>query len=74
MDSGSNWSKLGLYMNLVYSFPATAMAGGGIGWLVDRFLGTKPWFTVTGFLVGLAGGFVLLFRTIQMIQRRRGNE
>ena len=73
MESGPNWSKLGMYMNLAYSFPATVMAGGSIGWLLDRELGSDPWLTVIGFLLGLGGGFLLLFRTIQLIQKGRGN-
>lgn len=33
----------------------------GIGWLVDRWLGTDPWFLVIGALVGNAAGIYLVW-------------
>lgn len=29
----------------------------GIGWLVDRWLGTSPWLLVVGLVLGAAAGF-----------------
>ena len=29
----------------------------GIGWVLDRWLGTKPWLLVVGIVVGAAAGF-----------------
>jgi F0F1-type ATP synthase assembly protein I len=37
----------------------------GIGWLVDRWLATSPWFTIIGALVGYAGGMYLVWLRIQ---------
>jgi ATP synthase protein I len=44
------------------------MAGGillfaGLGYLVDRWLGTWPWGVITGCLLGLAGGMYLIVQT-----------
>ena len=33
----------------------------GIGWLVDRWLGTEPWFLAIGALVGNAAGIYLIW-------------
>jgi F0F1-type ATP synthase assembly protein I len=33
----------------------------GIGWLVDRWLGTAPWFVAIGALVGNAAGIYLVW-------------
>lgn len=33
----------------------------GIGWLVDRWLGTMPWFLVAGALIGNAAGLFLIW-------------
>lgn len=33
----------------------------GIGWLVDRWLGTAPWFLAIGALVGNAAGIYLVW-------------
>ena len=34
----------------------------GLGWLLDRWLGTKPWLMVVGMVLGAVTGFYQLFR------------
>ena len=34
---------------------------GGIGWLMDRWLGTEPWLLVAGIILGAALGMYLVF-------------
>jgi ATP synthase protein I len=34
----------------------------GIGWLLDRWLGTKPWLLVIGIVLGAAAGFYQFVR------------
>jgi len=34
----------------------------GLGWLVDRWLGTAPWFLVGGLVLGAAAGFFQFIR------------
>lgn len=31
---------------------------GAIGWFLDRRLGTSPWITLTGLILGIIGGMV----------------
>jgi ATP synthase protein I len=33
-----------------------------LGWLMDRWLGTKPWLLVTGVVLGAAAGFYQFIR------------
>lgn len=33
-----------------------------IGWLIDRWLGTQPWFLVGGIVLGAAAGFYQFVR------------
>jgi len=40
---------------------AALLIWGGAGWLVDRWLGSGPWLTVLGALIGYAAGFYLLW-------------
>jgi ATP synthase protein I len=35
-----------------------------LGWWLDRALGTKPWLTLAGALLGIVTGFYLFFRTV----------
>ena len=41
-------------------FSVAAMTG--IGWLFDRWLGTKPWLMVVGLVLGAAAGFYEFIR------------
>lgn len=34
---------------------------GGVGWLVDRWVGTDPAFLVVGLLVGIVGAITIVF-------------
>ncbi len=61
--------KLGLYLNLVYSFPASVAVGLGGGYLLDKRLGTAPWLAFVGFLVGLGAGFQVLYMTVKILKK-----
>ena len=41
---------------------ATVAAFCGLGWLLDKWLGTTPWFLVGGIVVGSAAGFFQFVR------------
>ena len=41
-------------------FSVAAMTG--VGWLFDRWLGTKPWLMVVGLVLGAAAGFYEFIR------------
>ena len=34
----------------------------GVGWLLDRWLGTRPWLLVTGIVLGAIAGFYQFIR------------
>ncbi len=40
---------------------AAFLTWGGIGWLVDRWLGSDPWGLVLGALVGMSAGLYLIY-------------
>ncbi|HEX8472478.1 MAG TPA: AtpZ/AtpI family protein [Pyrinomonadaceae bacterium] len=39
----------------------------GIGWLLDRWLGTSPWLMVAGIVVGSAVGFYEFIRIVSKL-------
>ena len=41
---------------------AGLMVGGGVGWMPDNWLGTKPWLFVVFLVVGMAAAFWNMFR------------
>jgi ATP synthase protein I len=48
---------------------AATAVGLAIGYGLDRVFGTSPWLTLTFTLLGIAGGFLNLFRDVGMIGR-----
>jgi ATP synthase protein I len=38
--------------------------GVGIGWALDRWLGTKPWLMIAFFVLGAAAGMMNVFRAV----------
>jgi ATP synthase protein I len=55
--------KTGIAYAAAFSLFAAVVSGLLAGWLLDRWLGTKPWLLVTGVILGAAAGFYELIRT-----------
>ena len=62
-DSGPEREPSGRGAEMVWSIIGTLVAGvlawGGIGWLLDRWLGTR-YLVAVGILLGMAGAFYLI--------------
>jgi hypothetical protein len=65
-DSGRRWE------DLLSEFMAAILTWAGIGWLVDRWLGTAPWFLVFGAVLGNGLGIYLLWLRSDPARGRRG--
>ena len=48
---------------------AGMLFGGGLGWFLDRQLGTRPWLLVGLFLLGSAAGLLNSYRAIKRAER-----
>ncbi|HET6372650.1 MAG TPA: AtpZ/AtpI family protein [Candidatus Polarisedimenticolia bacterium] len=59
--------RAGPYMGLGSMFAAAIALGIGAGYWADGKLGTKPWLTLAGALLGLAVGF---YNFIAVVVRR----
>ena len=55
--------KSGIAYAAAFSLFASVVSGLIIGWLLDRWLGTKPWLLITGLVLGSVAGFYELVRT-----------
>lgn len=42
---------------------AAIVVGAGIGWGLDRWLGTRPWLLIVFFILGAVAGFISVYRT-----------
>lgn len=63
---GELWRLSGLGME----FASAIAAGGLIGWLFDRWLGTKPTGVLIGLVIGIIGGGGVLIRQALEANRR----
>ena len=61
---------VGRYTSLAFLLPACVLVGYGIGYLIDRALGTH-FFYIIFLLLGIAAGFVQMIRMTQEDTRRR---
>jgi ATP synthase protein I len=65
--SQRGWQKaMSLGFRVVSELVAGIVVGGGIGYLIDRWLGTKPFLLILFGLLGTAGGFWNIIRSTAM--------
>lgn len=55
-------TAFGIAFRMVAELVSGLVVGGGIGWLLDRWLGTSPWLLVVFFVLGAAAGIMNVFR------------
>ena len=59
-----NVEKSGSAAGASYTLIGAIILLGGIGYALDRWLGTSPWFLLGGLIAGLVVGFYGLARTV----------
>jgi ATP synthase protein I len=64
--------RLGIYLELVYTFPVIVGLGAGLGYLADRWLGTEPYLVLVGFVLGLVSAFFYLMKMLQSVKNGDG--
>ena len=55
---------LGLGLRIGIEFVVAIVVGTGLGWALDRWLGTRPWGTIVLFFLGVAAGMVGVYRAV----------
>jgi ATP synthase protein I len=63
-DGGQPTSGFGLAFRVGIELVSALAVGVGIGWLLDRWLGTKPWLMVVFFFLGSAAGVLNVWRSV----------
>jgi ATP synthase protein I len=59
---GADSSAFANAMRLSSEFVAGIVVGAGLGWLLDRWLGTSPWGLILFLMVGFAAGVLNVLR------------
>ena len=63
--------KIGKYAAIGLEFPSTVLGGLFLGYALDRYFNSSPWFTGSLTLLALIGAFIRLF---QLLRRFSGED
>ena len=66
----SAWKALGELSTVGLTLVLATVIGLAGGYYLDKWLGTSPWLTLIGLVLGIASGFVNLFRTVNRAGRK----
>jgi ATP synthase protein I len=67
-DQGT-WKALGELSSIGFALVIATVIGLVGGYYADRLLGTSPWLLLLGLGLGIAAGFVNLFRSVNRADR-----
>ena len=65
----STWKALGELSSIGLALVVATVIGLVAGYWADRWLGTSPWLMLIGLGLGIAAGFVNLFRSVKRAER-----
>jgi ATP synthase protein I len=63
------WRALAEVSSIGMTLVAATVIGLLAGYAADRWLGTRPWLLLLGLGLGIAAGFVSLFRSVKRAER-----
>lgn len=63
--------RAGLYLGIAFELPGTILGGLIVGYFLDSYLGTSPWFLIAVTAIAFAGAFVRLVRWAKLFARER---
>ena len=68
---GSSLSPVGLASawRLTTEMFAAILVGGGLGWLIDRWLGTQPWIMLLFLGIGFSAGMLNAYRSARRFEK-----
>jgi F0F1-type ATP synthase assembly protein I len=70
--NGRSFGEGYAYVALGFTFAFAILLFGGLGWLVDGWLRTRPLFALVGAGVGGFGGFMSIYYRVQQDTRKDG--
>lgn len=62
-------SKIALALSVGTVITSNVIGGVFAGYLLDRWLDTRPWLVITGLILGAVSAFIGLFRILNRLNR-----
>lgn len=66
--------QFGVAYRILVEMLAGVLVGGGLGWLLDHWLGTRPWFLLAMIVLGFAAGMSNAYRVTRQYAARAERE
>ena len=63
-ETNSNQSLVSAFSRVATELLSGLVIGAAVGWTIDRWLNTSPWFLIVFFLLGGAAGILNLWRIV----------
>ena len=63
--------RAGLYLGVAFELPGTIIGGLAVGYFLDQYLGSSPWFLIALTAIAFAGAFVRLVRWVKVFSAER---
>lgn len=70
MISRKDLQLIGHLSTVGFAFVLALVIGFGAGYLLDEWLGTRPWLSFLGFFFGLAAGILNVYRIMRLAQKK----
>jgi len=72
-STGRAVRSIGALSAVGLSLVLAVVIGAGLGYMLDRWLGTSPWLFLVCFFLGLAAGIRTVFRTVAAVSGRESD-
>jgi len=63
---------MGLGLRIGVEFVVAVVMATGLGWVLDRWLGTRPWGTIVLFFLGVGVGMTSVYRAVTGVKTAVG--
>jgi ATP synthase protein I len=71
-DAAGGQQAMGLGLRIGVEFVVAVVVSTGLGWAIDRWLGTRPWGTIVLFFLGVGAGMMSVYRAVTGIKTAVG--
>jgi ATP synthase protein I len=72
-DNAAMQQGVGLGLRIGIEFVVAVVVATGLGWAIDRWLGTRPWGTIVLFFLGVGAGMLSVYRAVTGIKMAVGS-